>query len=676
MESRLPVLFWKLCKELDAVTVRDLAQELEISERTIYSDVKKLNELLRAAKFPEVGIDKSILCYPYPLEVEFKTLITDSEEFTLTNPRFRRLRLLEQILTMPEPFTLNEIGLTFQLSRNTLLRDLNRVREEMEFASVKLLSRPFTGFYLEGEEMAIRALLLAAVSEDPLFQDEDQDRLAFLADAEHALDRLAQRLGVVFSDEAYERLLLTCWVVKARLRLGKNVPLSALTPQYTKEENVFRREKATLETLFDTALPESEVLYLAQKVSEASVTQYNQLLSEHWVSFSLLVKQFLEQVSVLTGLSFFQEDEQLYEGILNHLRPAYKRAQSGEQVENPLYDYILKEHTGLNEKVTQAITSIEKGLNITFSPQEHSFFTLFLASSLERNRKKIQRTPSAILVCNAGISTSAILQSKLEAKYNLNVLGTYGTRRATEWLENNEADLVITTVPFHNEKHTVVQVHPTLTEQDQEKLNQQIEQLPGTVAMPEVMSLISRHAQIHHPVLLEQSLRRYFGIPNPSQTAKGVYEPMLLEVLNTDMITVKALCKNREEAVRASGNLLVQKGYAKPEYVDAMIQNVEENGTYIVIAPGIAMPHARPETGALDIGLSIVTLKDPVPFGHPTNDPVRIVVGLCAVDHQSHLKALAELVDILGNEEQLNAMLEAETSEDMLTIIKGGIEHD
>ena len=151
---------------------------------------------------------------------------------------------------------------------------------------------------------------------------------------------------------------------------------------------------------------------------------------------------------------------------------------------------------------------------------------------------------------------------------------------------------------------------------------------------------------------------------------------MLLDILTPEMIQVNYECKTRDEAVSAAGQLLVKQGYAKESYIDAMIKNVEENGTYIVIAPGIAMPHARPEEGALDIGLSIVTLKEPIVFGHPKNDPVKIVVGLCAVDHQSHLKALSELVEILGNEEKVKKIIEAKSSKEIIAIIKGGNKND
>jgi len=47
------------------------------------------------------------------------------------------------------------------------------------------------------------------------------------------------------------------------------------------------------------------------------------------------------------------------------------------------------------------------------------------------------------------------------------------------------------------------------------------------------------------------------------------------------------------------------------------------------------------------------------------------VVGLCAIDHQSHLKALTELADILMDEKKVNEITNANSAEEILHIIKG-----
>lgn len=151
---------------------------------------------------------------------------------------------------------------------------------------------------------------------------------------------------------------------------------------------------------------------------------------------------------------------------------------------------------------------------------------------------------------------------------------------------------------------------------------------------------------------------------------------MLEEVLTKGSIEAKYPAQDRNEAVRESGRLLVKVGAADPNYVDAMINNVDINGTYIVIAPGIAMPHARPETGAKKVGFSLVTLAEPIRFGHPTNDPVKLVIGLCATDYESHLKALAELVSLLSDENRVQAIIGAKNADTIYQLISEEKQND
>ena len=107
----------------------------------------------------------------------------------------------------------------------------------------------------------------------------------------------------------------------------------------------------------------------------------------------------------------------------------------------------------------------------------------------------------------------------------------------------------------------------------------------------------------------------------------------LAEAFGEDSIRVLAVALDREHAVELSGDLLVSSGRVTPEYVTQMVDVLDTHGPYFVIAPGIALAHAKPSEVVLSTGLSLVTLADPVVFGHESNDPVRLVVGLCAVDH-------------------------------------------
>ena len=104
-------------------------------------------------------------------------------------------------------------------------------------------------------------------------------------------------------------------------------------------------------------------------------------------------------------------------------------------------------------------------------------------------------------------------------------------------------------------------------------------------------------------------------------------------------------------------------------YTDQMIATVEQLGPYIVIAPGIALAHARPSEAVLRPGLSWVTLAQGVRFGHKDNDPVTLVVGLAAPDDSSHVQALATLAELLEDPSRRAALLAARAPQDVLSII-------
>ena len=142
----------------------------------------------------------------------------------------------------------------------------------------------------------------------------------------------------------------------------------------------------------------------------------------------------------------------------------------------------------------------------------------------------------------------------------------------------------------------------------------------------------------------------------------------LLDAIN-DTVMVDAEASDWVEAVRLAGFLLYRGNKVKEEYVEAMIRTTKELGPYAVIAPGVAIPHARPEDGAIDVGFSIVVLKKPVKFGSP-NDPVYIVIGFSAIDRKTHLKALQQLANLLSKPEFIERLKKARSPADVKEVVR------
>lgn len=140
--------------------------------------------------------------------------------------------------------------------------------------------------------------------------------------------------------------------------------------------------------------------------------------------------------------------------------------------------------------------------------------------------------------------------------------------------------------------------------------------------------------------------------------------------LTDGLIDLEVKAENAEDAIRIAGQLLVNEGIAEPKYVEAMIKGFRDVGPYIVVAPNIAFPHARPEFGAKKKGVSIIRLSEPVVFGHPTNDPITLVCALCGTDSTTHIEMLQSLANVLRDKEKLSVILDKTSSKkDILSII-------
>lgn len=145
----------------------------------------------------------------------------------------------------------------------------------------------------------------------------------------------------------------------------------------------------------------------------------------------------------------------------------------------------------------------------------------------------------------------------------------------------------------------------------------------------------------------------------------------LSSLITRDTARAKVKVKDWEDATETVGQLLVAAGKITPDYITAMKRVLKEMGPYAVIAPGIVLLHSRPEDGVMQACLGLITLIDPVPFGHSENDPVDLVFALGAVDKQAHISALQQLAEMLGDPVKLQQIRSAEDDEVLLKILHG-----
>ena len=140
---------------------------------------------------------------------------------------------------------------------------------------------------------------------------------------------------------------------------------------------------------------------------------------------------------------------------------------------------------------------------------------------------------------------------------------------------------------------------------------------------------------------------------------------LLQDLLSEDNVSFRYPAETWEDVIRHGGQLMVDAGFTEPTYTEAMIDVVRDMGPYIVLAPGLAMPHARPEMGAKQVGAALVTLEKPIDFGSPENDPVSVAIFLCAPNKDEHIQLLTDIATLFEDEEFLDAAVNFESIEDV-----------
>lgn len=116
------------------------------------------------------------------------------------------------------------------------------------------------------------------------------------------------------------------------------------------------------------------------------------------------------------------------------------------------------------------------------------------------------------------------------------------------------------------------------------------------------------------------------------------------KIITSKTIFLEQNFKTAEEIINFIGDVFEKNGYCNNNYKTAMLEIFKNFPGVIVLDDGVAMPHARPEEGALKNGLVIIKLKKPVDFYNESFEKVDTVIGLCSTGSDEHI----ELIQLVG----------------------------
>jgi mannitol/fructose-specific phosphotransferase system IIA component (Ntr-type) len=146
---------------------------------------------------------------------------------------------------------------------------------------------------------------------------------------------------------------------------------------------------------------------------------------------------------------------------------------------------------------------------------------------------------------------------------------------------------------------------------------------------------------------------------------------MLSTRLTSELVQFVPEVDSWEEAIKVAAEPLLKKGAIEDKYIEAMIHNVKEFGPYIVLMPKVAMPHARPEDGVKQLGISLMVTEKSVSFNEEKTANIFFV--LAADDATNHLVLLQEITEFLSDQEKVDALSVAKNYKDVLKLLGGDL---
>lgn len=555
------------------------------------------------------------------------------------------------------------------VSRNTTLADIKAVRDTCMVFDMTLAYTRAEGYHLIGREEDKHRLALYAISsclqssigawvlDYVLRAWQEKNRMTGLKLVSQQLCRFYQLSAL--EDRLDEFLYFLQFLAVRRQRVVTDIagnedgPIQEMVGQLWKE----------LDSTQD--LPDHWLAYLTQLLQGCLEGQLGRE-QDFFHRLTLDIVDEMERLSLIT----FKHRKELVQGLERHLIPAYARLTSKLVNVNTYTAVIKEEHKDLFELVKKALKPLEQHLGFEVPDSEVSYFVIHFGGYLEAVQDR-QFRYKALVVCPNGVSSSLIIKENLKQLFpNIHFSDTHSLA-GFEAIEEADYDMIFSTIKLETSRpFFLVPLMMTLV-QKRDLFHLVSEQFANAGYVPieieQLLSIIGRYATIHKEQALKYELVQFL---NEKSYERKERSPMLSELITQDTYRYSDQELSWKEAIALAAQPLLEQGKIEDRYIDAMIGKVEEFGPFINLGKGIAIPHARPEEGVKEIGMSMLRLEHPVNLLDDPNHKIQLLICIAAVDNQTHLRALSHLTAILRESTNIQQLIGSTEFSDIADLLK------
>lgn len=483
-----------LLTESDETTVKDLADKIGVSGRTVHRDLKNVEDILKEYELSlqkKSGVGVQITGDQNKIrELELFLFNLSHTEYT---PDERQTIILCELLESNGPVKLLGLANDLNVTIATVSADLTKLEERLHASGLSLIRKRGYGVELEGDEGSKRRAMSHLISE---YLDESEilslareniqkrstqqinsisERLLGLVEkqklitVEKIVESIVQELPFVMADSAYIGLVVHLALAVERIQKGEgiNINQAYVENQHDSKEYKFAEKiVAELEKVFKIEIPQAEVAYITMHLKGAKLRHDNEYFAED-SSFQVGVKtrNLIDYVGKRTGLDL-SANRSLFEGLVMHLKPAIYRIKQKMGISNPLLEKIKSDYPELFSMVKEAVEQVFHEYTV---PDEEIGYLVMHFGAVLLGSKDLGNV-KALVICSSGIGTSKMLVTRLQKEFpELKQVKNVSVMEFKK-MKTDDYSLVISTIPIPDYPLDYILVSPILNKEEIEKI--------------------------------------------------------------------------------------------------------------------------------------------------------------------------------------------------------------
>ncbi|NEX55801.1 BglG family transcription antiterminator, partial [Lactococcus lactis] len=433
---------WKLERILE---VTDLDKE------KFYRILEEFNQKLENQGLKKLEYKNECLAISDKIENFEETRYSINQKTFILSEVERRSLIYLLIFTNESSFSIALFQKYLQVSKNTVLSDLKKLREELMSKNIQIEYSRKKGFSLNFEEKILQEkawYYLQNLSEDAGFYTlskvlNDKDPLTIFKNNQ-LLKKIMQELQIEIVYSRYLSTLLFASLLKCR---------------------GFEKGSENINELLKS-------LIIGMSDGKNTIEQDNGL---YRMAFNIM-----ENVMKLAAIEF-DDFTKTFMALLAHLTPAYYRLKNHFELKNVLLERIKKEYYSLFLLMDNVLQPLKEEVG-EISESEKAYFVILFGGEIYKN-KYSGKSLKAIVLCVNGISSSLIMQKRLESLFPTMEFILSARVSHFEKLPINSYDIIFSTVPVKSDKKVYLMSAFPEQREENKLYNQVLQdfQLPGFI---------------------------------------------------------------------------------------------------------------------------------------------------------------------------------------------------